>query len=219
MKKEQYDELYHLLRVASNSTPSGAFYNQEVVYGLAKHLLAGGDYLSLIKFSSQYGKRFLLRPACDVVMVSDLHPSRIVEFGGGTSWLSRGLGVKLGLVPTLSVDKRPWSMINIVADLETEVGRAKVLSQMKTGDLIVMSELLHCLDDPQVVLDYFCNWPMLIIEYMPSNEQYAESYREQTERFGCNLISQAHLEQDLLYGKEFTIKRVEPHVIVLVKGK
>ena len=110
-------------------------------------------------------------------------------------------------------------MIDIVADLETEVGRAKVLSQMKTGDLIVMSELLHCLDSPQVVLDYFCDWPMLIIEYMPSNEQYAESYREQTERFGCNVISQAHLEQDLLYGKEFTIKRVEPHVIVLVKGK
>ncbi|KKK92224.1 hypothetical protein LCGC14_2705080, partial [marine sediment metagenome] len=49
MSKEQIDELYHLLRcvsneAAGNKSPETA----SVIYGMSKHLLAGGDYLSLI---------------------------------------------------------------------------------------------------------------------------------------------------------------------------
>ncbi len=66
MNKDQIDELYHLLRLASNMkgtglVKTGLFVHEEVntIYGIAKHLLAGGDYPALVRFSMYYGERFL----------------------------------------------------------------------------------------------------------------------------------------------------------------
>ncbi len=59
MNKAQIDELYHLLREASNSmnkaiidsvTGLTAGEEGDIIMGLSRHLLGGGDYPALVRF-------------------------------------------------------------------------------------------------------------------------------------------------------------------------
>ncbi|GAJ01343.1 unnamed protein product, partial [marine sediment metagenome] len=75
MHKEQYDQLYHLLREASNTCEQDELIT---IGGLVSHLFAGGDYLSLIQYSALYGEKFLLEPTYDSLVEFGMKPKRIV---------------------------------------------------------------------------------------------------------------------------------------------
>lgn len=218
MYKSQIDELYHLLRWVSNESADQKSHEfADVIYGLSKHLLAGGDYLKLIQYSAYYGENFLLEPVAAVLRNTNWHFDRVVEFGAGLGWLGRGLAAKSGFLPTLFSDKRPWVLIDVVADLETENGRRLILEQMKPGDLVVASDLLHCLDDPEQVLSAFSEWPIAVLEYMPVNPEHAISYREQLKRYGGNPISSEDLTKMLTnLGRKVDIKDLDPYCLILI---
>lgn len=215
MEKKDLDELYHLLRVASNdSSPLPA-----LIYGMSKHLLAGGDYLKLLQFLEWYGATYLVEPAAKLLREEDCKFGRIVELGAGLGWLGRRLAMQFNNPPTLFVDKRPWTMIDIVADVETNGGVTKVLDALKPDDLVVMSEFVHCLDDPISILENFSKWPKLVIEYCPTNRRYMESYSRQIERFGAKAIELTHLMELADRKEDVTAVDVEPHVILFIPAK
>ncbi len=225
MNKEQVDELYHLLRVVSNMKGTGAagmgwFVQEEIdtIFGITRHLLAGGDYLALVKFSAYYGRRFLLQRVCDKLTETGWNPSRIVELGAGLGWFGRGVAAHFETVPCLFVDKRPWTLVNVVASLETEEGLNKVLSVMKDGDLIVAADLLHCLDDPKDIVLHFSKWPMAILEYCPTDIEYAASYSTQIRRYGATPIEPDDFA-GVFPGRRVDIVDLDPYILLLVEAR
>ncbi len=227
VKKEQIDELYHLLRVVSNGDISTEEFARtgrpqrevnRIFHGLSRHLLAGGDYDALIQFSAYYGSRFLLKPACEAIDKTGWAPVGIVELGAGFGWFGRGVSALFESIPCLFVDKRHWVLIDIVADLETEHGLSKVLSAMREGDLIVAADLLHCLDDPKGIMSRFSKWPMAILEYCPISNDYAESYTTQLRRYGANPLA-TEVFEELFPGRRVDIVDIDPYILLLVEAE
>ncbi len=227
MDKQQIDELYHLLRVVSNGDMSTEEFAKtgrpqpevnRIFQGLSRHLLAGSDYDALIQFLDYYGSRFLVKPACEAIAKTDWTPDRIVEFGAGLGWFGRGVGAWFGLTRCLFVDKRDWALIDVVADLETERGINEVLSLMRDGDLIVMSDLLHCLDDPKGIMSHFSKWPMAILEHCPITGEYADSYNLQIKRYGATPIDPEAFE-DMFPDRTVDIVDIDSHILLLVEAE
>ncbi len=218
MHKEEMDELYHLLRKASNEGSGN--YSAEpanVVYGMAKHLLEGKDYLRLVQYCQYYGEKYLLQPTYEAILEKDWSPSWIVEFGAGLGWLCRGLTVKLKASGAFTIDKRMWAATDLVADLETTDGIELVQDRLKGGDIIVMSDFLHCVEDPEIILKTFSAYPMAILEYMPTNGQWADSYQDQLKRFGGNPINSIELTGMLgRLGRQADVKELDPYILILI---
>lgn len=225
MKQQEMDQLYHLLRQVSNISEDQKINTKtcltpqeqiNVIYGLCRHLLAGGDYIGLVQFSQFYGLSYLLEPTFQLIKNIGWQPKRIVDFGAGLGWLGRGLAAKFGMLPTLLIDKRPWSLIDLVADLETEEGRLEVLHQLREGDLIVACDLLHCLEDPQEVMADFSAWPTAILEYHPASGEFKKSYSSQIHRYGaCPLTSIMELK-DVFPDKFSHTTLINPYVLMLL---
>lgn len=222
MKKEQLDELYHLLRVASNHASNTMVKTGlsdleviDTIGGLSKHLLAGGDYPALIKFSMYYGRRFLLKPTYEAIEHTSWQFDRIIELGAGTGWLGRGLSAELDLLPCVFIDKRPWVLIDTIADLETKEGRQEVLGLLKDGDLLVMADLLHCLKTPKEIMSCFSKWPMAILEYCSTDTEYMESYTTQIARYGANPVM-VESYADMFPDREVEIVDLDPYILILV---
>lgn len=211
MYKEQVDELYHLLRVASNTKGEEA----AALYGLARHLLAGGDYLALIQYSAHYGRRFLVEPVIQHIKDTSWQFSRIVEFGAGLGWFGRGLVSGFNYCPCMFVDKRPWTMIDVVADLETEVGKKTVLSRMLPDDVIVMADVLHCLDDPKGIMSCFSQWPLAALEYCSATRHYLESYSIQISRYGAQPVG-VEQYKDMFPNRKVDVVDLDPYILLLV---
>ncbi len=225
MNKEQVDELYHLLRVVSNqaidpvSAETGLTGHEivDVIAGMTRHLLAGGDYPALIKFCMYYGRRFLLTPTGDAIDGTSWQFHRVVELGAGTGWLGRGIAARFDYIPCLFVDKRQWALIDLIADLETEVGRQSVLATLKDNDLLVMSDFLHCVEDPKEILTYFSKWNIAILEYMPTNESWASSYEKQLARYGGNPIQPSAMTNMLSsLGRKVDVIDIDPYTLILI---
>ncbi len=219
MEKGQLDELYHLLREVSNE--GSRTYPTDItdaIYGLAGHLFAGTDYLRLIQYCKFYGEKFLLQPTYEAIQERGWQPSRIVEFGAGLGWLCRGLAVKFKTADVITVDKRPWVGTDILTDLETPAGRDQVKLLLKDGDIIVMSDFLHCVESPLDILKAFPECPMAILEYLPVNRAYAESYRTQLRRYGGNPIQSVELISDMLggLGRKADVRDLEPYILMLI---
>lgn len=223
MERQDFDTLYHLLRCVCNE--GDTLQSTEVtdaVYGLASHLLAGRDYLKLIQYSRYYGERFLLQPVYEAIRVKGWQPTRFVEFGGGLGWLSRGLAHRF-LLPgelhnILVVDKRRWSLIDLLADLETTQGIKEVQQAMQDSDIIVMSDFLHCVVNPVEILTAFRDYPIAILEYAPiAHESWAHSYETQLVRYGGELFDRGRLTDIVRgLGRENTVIDLEPYVLVLI---
>jgi len=224
VNRQEVDQLYHLLRVASNAvreqgvnSKTGLTPQEEVnvFRGLCNHLLGGGDYPALIRFSQYYGERFLLESTLRAVRGTEWQFSRVVELGAGLGWLGRGVAAGLGSLPTLFVDKRSWVLIDVVANLETEAGIEVVLNQLKEGDLIVAADLLHCLDNPTEVIGHFSKWPLAALEYCSANTDHDTSYCTQIGRYGATPIMPEDF-RDMFPGRKVDIVDLEPYILLLV---
>lgn len=226
LEKKEVDQLYHLLRRASNisveavaSQKTGLMPQEQVniFYGLCRHLLAGGDYISLVKYSQFYGESFLVEPTFKAIKSAGWRPDRIVEFGAGLGWLGRSLSAKFGLIPVLSIDKRPWPMVSLVEDLETEKGMTHCRHAMKLGDIIVMCDVLHCLEDPHEVMANFGKWPVAVLEYMPSDDSFKESYSTQIDRYGASPLRRIDDLDSIFKARKTTIVDLDPYILLLVE--
>lgn len=212
MLRQQVDELYHNLRLL-NVTDD--IQQKEAILGITAHLtVSGGDYNGLLKYLAWYGERFLLTSASGLMDYHKVSFSRVVDLGAGLGWLGRGIAFKHGELPALFIDKRQWVLTDIIADLETTNGRERVLDAMQPDDLIVMSELLHCLDNPMKVLKPFEKWPMLVVEYRSWNAGYMRSYNDQIAKFNCVPISAF---ADIFPQRVIHSKTYGPYVIALVQ--
>lgn len=218
MHKEQIDELYHLLREVSNTgSDQQSTEITDAIRGLAGHLLAERDYLRLIQYSRYYGEKFLLQPTYEAIIEKGWGPKRFVDLGAGLGWLGRGLAVKFRIADVLTVDKRPWGATDVLADLELGSGLKKVDDRLRPGDIIVMSDLLHCVENPEGILGAFSGYPIAALEYMPVNQDYAFSYKKQVARYGGNPIEPAALTGILAgLGRETDIKDLDPYVLILI---
>lgn len=222
MEKQELDRFYHLLRVASNDLALDTDESKEqrtALLGIIGHVLQGSDYLGLVQYSAYYGEQFLVRPTYDAMVHKGWKPTRIVDLGAGLGWLSRGLRLLYGagVTSTLTVDKRPWGTIDLLANLETASGIQQVLSVLRDKDVIVMSDLLHCLNNPEEILFTFSKWPMAILEYCPANQEYAQSYCFQLQRYGAVFLPQLYLIQ-MLHGVGRPVETVnlEPYILTLI---
>jgi len=216
MEKEQLDELYHLLRVAALSRNPG---DTIAAANIADHLLRGGNYLSLVQYSAYYGNKYLLDPVYEALDSSDIEFGRIVEFGAGLGWLSRGLAVKYAAsgrrtATYTTVDKRAWSAMDVVADLETENGISVAQDMLCADDLIIMADFLHCVEDPTRFIDEFPQWPMLVLEYMPTNTEHIVSFHEQLEHFGASSFIPEDIPSMFLC-RDIEVTNIEPYVMIL----
>ena len=190
MDRNEVDQLYHHLRTLRLQ---GSYEQKQAVRGITLHLTSeAGDYPELLTFLDYYGRVYLLPK---VVKALQTHKNffqfdHIVEIGAGTGWLGRGLTTILELESlAVLVDKRQFTLIDIVADVETPQGQARVCDELRPNDLIVMSEALHCFSNPRNVIKRFESWPMVVIEYSPINISYKTSYEKQLSLYGASPIS------------------------------
>lgn len=190
MDKIQIDELYHNLR---ELYVTNDVLQKEAIEGLITHLSKpSGNYDGLLRYLNYYGEKYTL-PSVLIFMQRLAFPhktnqyTRVVELGAGTGWLGRGLA-KAFNVPVLLVDKRQFYCIDIVADIEAVNGRKRVLDALLPGDLIVASELLHCLDNPEKVMESFTKYDILAVEYWPEKNSYRISYNKQISSLGCTPV-------------------------------
>ena len=186
MDRQQTDELYHLMRVASNDCTSDEL---SKLYGLIRHLFCGGDYLSLIQYSAWYGERYIL-PELNELLDNNFKlntPVRIVELGAGLGWLSRGLCLHYHIDKMITVDKRPWGATTERLNIENKEDRDYLISKYPADGrtLIVASEFLHCCDNQKEIIDAFYDYDMLILEYVGWNEESFKSYQDQLGRYGA----------------------------------
>ena len=217
MDREQTDELYHLLRTVSNDAAGGDRNQNDAVIWLAEHVLEGGYYLGLIKYSAFYGEKFLLQPTYEAIRNTEWKFNRIVELGAGLGWLGRGLASKFKIADVITVDKRLWGAINLSVDLEAGNGKLAVDEVLREGDLIVMSDFLHCVVNPVAILNAFPGYPMAVLEYMSTNELFAGSFNKQLKRFGGNPISAEEMLGIVKStGRYTTIMNFDPYVLILI---
>lgn len=199
MKKEFYDQFYHLLRVHSNEMARSEDPEEtQAMRGITNHLLSSkGEYVGLLQFLSYYGKKYIAPQVTaildDSVRIGHLEsPKRIVDFGAGLGWLSDHLSYHLSRlenpVPNIKIDKRQWFGIDIVADVESSNGLLRILDALKEGDLIVMCEFLHCITNGNYLMDKLGKYPVVIIEYFSGRADYQDSYKTQIVRFGAESI-------------------------------
>ncbi len=218
MNKEQIDELYYLLREVSNEgNRQQSTEITDAIYGLAGHLLAGKDYLRLIQYLRYYGEKFLVKPTYEAILEKGWEPARFVELGAGLGWLCRGLASKFKVKNVLTVDKRPWMAIDVLADLETSEGIIEVYDKLMVGDVIVMSDFLHCVETPEDILRAYPGYPMAILEHMPRDNRRRAQIQEQLKRYGSNPIEPIALTNMLrVLGREADIKDLDPYILILI---
>ncbi len=192
MEKVDIDELYHLLRVASNDAATITYASDSSkIFGLARHLLAGGDYLALIQFEAWYGENFLLTPAYEFLLDEHIIPKTIIDIGAGSGWLGRGLACAFATDKVFTVDKRPWGGITHMLNMESAEDRQYLREQYPPDNLgttlITMCDFLHCVDCPRDIIQDFADYPMLILEYMGYDDDDFASYKTQLNRYGANV--------------------------------
>lgn len=216
MEKEDFDELYHLLRKVSNEPQDdrSMFPPQNIISGLVRHVLGGGDYLALVQYSTFYGEKYLMEPTGEAIAEIGWEFSRVVDLGCGLGWLGRGLATGLG-VDYMGVDKRPWTGMNVQRiDLETQKGMNVLKAILLPSDILVMSDFLHCIDDPVGLIDELGDWPMAVLEYTNEHEDYMVSYADQLKRHGAEAIAPQDFELEFI-GRETKAVDLFPYVLVL----
>ena len=212
MNKVELDELYHNLRELCVTEDTQ---QKEAVLGITAHLTnPGGDYIGLLRFLSYYGENYILPRVLSALRSARIHMERVVEFGAGFGWLGRGISNANNGMPVVFIDKRQYVFTDIVADLETVQGRDRVLEQMKDGDLMVMSEFLHCVDNPEKVLRPFAKWPMLVVEYSSLSSFYMKSYNEQIKRYDCILVPDF---RKVFPGRKLSRYDADPYAILIAE--
>ncbi len=221
MTKDELDELYHLLRRASNDNTAVEYNGQQSrIYGLARHLLAGGDYLALIQYSAWYGEKYLVGLVFAEMVNELIYPERIIDVGAGLGWLGRGLTSRYKIEHYVTVDKRPWGATTHMLDIENSEDRKYLKKEYPPdkGNVIVMADFLHCTDNPREIIGDFADYPMVILEYSGCNEEHFQSYQEQLRRYSA-LVPQLDDYPYMFSSVDFVCRSLPPYLLFIAKGR
>jgi len=211
LTQQEVDVVYHVLRKASLSCD-----DWPAIDSLACHLFMGPKYEQLCDYLSWYGSKFIypaFKEELDRVlngMWSHRTFSRVADLGAGRGWLGGLLSIDYGK-RTLFVDKRDLvepSRLNYYAngsavpnmmmelDVETDSGLDFLERELQSSDLLVMCDVLHCIDDwAELLVRLSKRCDIAILEYTsPDNPQMAESYYRQLSKYGAQPMSSTRLE-------------------------
>jgi len=207
------DQVYHSLRVANTELSIDAV---EALGQMARHLLSkDGDYPALLNFLTYYGNRYILD---DVVgAIKGLRFDRIVELGAGTGWLSSGLGKEYG-VDTIQTDSRKWPGIEWVVDVETTDGLAILTRNLKSTDLVIMCDVIHCINVEKRLdlMDCLSNNDAVILEYLPERISFMRSYSKQIRAKGCAPVNRDDM-LSIRQGRQVSITHTPSHEIYIYR--
>lgn len=194
ISKHQIDELYHLLRVAHGSDKE----TRDSIIGLAYHILRKPDYVSLALYLDFYGSRYLLPEVQKFLgACGSTSASKIFDLGAGTGWVGASLARHYGTHAVL-VDKRSLVLLkysdegneSLHVDLEAQdsVNYKHLLDIITGDDLVVMVDLLHCIDKPSELLEQLKDKaPILILEYVAhEHADWRKSYSSQLVDYGAH---------------------------------
>lgn len=215
MPKIWWDQFYHFLRMLCTD---GDEEDLRIARDLFNHLTTPrGIYDSLLNYMEYYSTQFLLPTIGYYIKEFPWRTTftRVVDLGAGKGWLGRGLSEDLGLrYPPLLVDRRPWEGATVL-DLEKQEGIQALMKMLvPPQDLIVCSELIHCLDVPSLLLDAIRDYPLVILEYDIAYLDLGASYDRQVSEYGARPIDLVGLA-GLLAPREVTNRHLPPYVLLL----
>jgi len=214
VKKDDLDMFYHLLRKFNGLDRK----QREILLGLACHLLDEPDYEALLDWLEYYGKQFIIPQVLPMLEQYKGRFFAVVELGAGKGWFGRAVA-KFLKARYVSVDKRkefgPFYCLDLEKDKDLREVRALVRYYYPA--LVVMSEFLHCIENPEEVLKILGDQSLLILEH--TTEGWAgESFREQLKRYGCN-YKYLQVLPEFLKGRKVFEKDIYPyHVWLSVVG-
>jgi len=186
MQRHDIDMLYHELRKVSTLMAEDGD-GRRAIRGIAQHL-TGNNYEGLIEFLSWYGVTYLgpkIKKVCrDIEFALATKPERVVEIGAGAGWFGRLIANEFG-VSYIPTDSRLWPGIINRIDVETAEGRKALSEMLRPGDLVAACDMLHCIDNPDIVLGELCCHPLIIAETIYLNDGYRMSYIAQLSRLGA----------------------------------
>jgi len=189
MNQTGADNLYHQLRQLSVGDDSKM---KNGILHLTRYLLESESYLDLLHYESAYGSQYLFPTVRTIASCFEPFPHRVVDLGCGLGWLGDMLTASLNLPrPGLFIDKRQWLSSITVYDLEKEGPNRLFKEYVKLTDLVVMSELFHCLDNETQVNLIHCLKPhsFIIVEYGSRYPDYLASYDAQCSLKGCGQMT------------------------------
>jgi len=210
----QFDELYHLLRCLSNEEDEEAI---DAVLGITRHLLEGGDYTELTRYSKFYGERFLVSRVAQEIKTAGWDFLRVADIGCGLGWLGSGISARFGLLPVVKVDKRSWPGVTLLADLETEEGVTELLRVLDPSYIVVMADFLHCIDHPEDLVVKLRPWNKVVLEYFPAHNPYKASYSKQILRYGALPLNSIQLSE--LFPTTVCHTHIGPYELLLVESE
>jgi hypothetical protein len=182
VKKDDLDMFYHLLRKFNELDRK----QREILLGLACHLLDEPDYEALLDWLEYYGKQFIVPHVLPMLEQYKGKFFAVVELGAGKGWLGRAVAkfLKAHYVP---IDKRKEFNPLYCLDLEKgeDLYEMKILLHKYYPALVVMSEFLHCVENPEQILGRLHDQSVLIMEHKIKGWA-GESFRKQLEWYGCN---------------------------------
>lgn len=222
--KGDLDTLYHVLRKASLSDKE----TKKAVDSICTHLCRGPSYQDLDEWLSYYGKKYILPHVLDALANCHVKFSHVIELGAGTGWLGQEIAATYRVDCAL-VDKRypiekmdnvwdrtysrpdghstTWSHL----DLETDDGLKALTNTLRPGDLLIMSEFLHCLDDPESVVASLVHYPWVVVEYDAADPIYGQSYIEQLAKYGATAYPD--LYRNIAVGRSRKlIRNIHPYI-------
>jgi len=211
------DQVYHSLRVANTELPIDAV---EALGRIAHHLLSkDGDYPALLDFLSYYGTKYLSADILSAVACSRIQFERVVELGCGSGWTSNVISTRYG-VPRLKTDNRQWSKDIVVIDLENVNGITHFKEMLVPNDLIVLSDVIHCLNLPtrSKLLYELIDYDVLVLEYLPERTTYTKSYSKQIRSKGCVPVNRRDMMQ-LGEGREIFNRQCVSHELYIYRKR
>ena len=165
---------------------------RRILFGLCNHLLQGPDYDKLATFLAWYQEKFFTNKVINYLSMRGWKINRVLDVGSGKSSLGKSIGESFG-VEVITVDKRREFEPKWVLDIENVYHRGILKDNIKENDLLVFSQLWHCIENPREILSELSFSYWAVIEPDIDDLLFGKSWKEQLELFGCNPLTKGEI--------------------------
>lgn len=178
-----------------------------------------GDYTGARSYLNELGAKLILPTALSImdILAPPLEFTRVVELGAGFGWMGRGISSYYKL-PYLSVDLSDYAPVDIIADIESPQGQRVITDRLLPLDLIVMSEVIHCLKDPISAMKPFWAWPMVVIEFWPAAISYCPIFNNGEKNYHLGHAPEKTIH-DIFPNSKIRTFSIETHALWVITPK